>query len=68
MLTKLNYIAQSRRGKLMAYLNNRNNELSIEKQHQLYGGITELDNIIETLSEKRESRIETNTKQKEQIL
>jgi hypothetical protein len=65
MLTKLSYIAQSRRGKLMAYLSNQNNELSIEKQHQLYGGITELDNIIETIKKKRHCKSSANELQKE---
>ena len=50
-------MAQSRKGKLITYLNNNTDELPREKQHQIYGAITEIDNIIEILNSCRPNEI-----------
>ena len=57
MISQLTFVAQNRKSKLVTYLNNYNDELPLEKQHQLYGAITELDSIIETLANLRSKEI-----------
>jgi hypothetical protein len=57
MLSVLNSFIQTRRDKLVTYLNNNVDVLPLEKQHQIYGAITELDSITEILKNHREREI-----------
>jgi hypothetical protein len=58
MISSLTNIVQKRKGKLATYLNNNTDELSLEKQHQLYGAIVELENIVAELNKHRNKEID----------
>jgi len=66
MISALRYFVRDRKGKLMTYLNNYSDELSLEKQHQLYGAINELDSIISVLEDHRQREID-KANQKDKI-
>ena len=68
MISSLRYIAESRKGKLLTYLNNNTDEMTLEKQHQVYGAITEVDNILEVLSNFRHAEIAKESKPDELFL
>ena len=53
MISSISYLVQERKGKLQTYLTNNMDTMPPEKQHQLYGAIKELENILELLSSKR---------------
>ncbi len=57
MISTMTNFLHDRKGKLITYLNNYTDELSLEKQHQLYGAITELDTMIEILKNLRKKEI-----------
>jgi hypothetical protein len=66
MISSMSYFVQNRKGKLATYLNNNTDELSLEKQHQLYGAIRELDFITNILHSYRQEEI-TNAKNPDEI-
>ncbi len=68
MISSLKYIAQERKCKLITYLNNNTDELPLEKQHQIYGAITELDSITEILNGHRHKEIHSESNQDEIFL
>ncbi|MEM4397806.1 MAG: hypothetical protein QW757_04250 [Candidatus Woesearchaeota archaeon] len=45
MIKKLNSDIKKRQSKLISFLKNNTDRLSLKKQHQLYGSIQELENI-----------------------
>ncbi|MBN2368508.1 hypothetical protein JXC34_05810 [Candidatus Woesearchaeota archaeon] len=53
MASDLEYYVRKRKGKLITYLNNNTDELSLEKQHQIYGAITELNRIMGLLDDSK---------------
>ena len=57
MISSMTNFLHDRKGKLITYLNNYTDELPLEKQHQLYGAITELDTMIEILKNLRKKEI-----------
>ena len=57
MISSMTNFLHDRKGKLTTYLNNYTDELPLEKQHQLYGAITELDTMIEILKNLRKKEI-----------
>ncbi len=58
MISSLRYLVQDRKGKLTTYLNNNTEEIPLEKQHQLYGAIQELESITEVLLQTRGKEIQ----------
>ena len=61
MISSLTYFLQNRKGKLTTYLNNNIDELAIERQHQLYGAIEELDLIMNTLQNHKTNEMKNET-------
>lgn len=57
MQSSLEFLVQTRKEKLLTYLNNNCDELSLEKQHQLYGAINELGIISGILNNDQENAI-----------
>ena len=49
MISTLKVFAQNRKSKLITYLNSHSDDLSLEKQHQIYGAINEIDSIVDFL-------------------
>ena len=58
MISSLTNFLHDRKGKLITYLNSYTDELPLEKQHQLYGALTELDTMIEILKNLRNKEID----------
>ncbi len=61
MISALKYFVQERKGKLISYLNSNTDDLSLEKQHQIYGAIVELEHINELLNSQRKNEIDTES-------
>jgi len=57
MISSLTYFTLNRKGKLITFLNNHTDELPLEKQHQLYGAITELNRITDILHNQKTKEI-----------
>jgi hypothetical protein len=57
MISSLTTFLQNRKGKLVTYLNNNIDEMALEKQHQFYGAIGELDRILNTLHSHRDKEV-----------
>ena len=58
MISSLAYFLQDRKRKLTTYLNSHTDELTLEKQHQFYGAIAEIDLMTNMLSEHRKKEID----------
>ncbi|MEM2139280.1 MAG: hypothetical protein QXM96_03960 [Candidatus Woesearchaeota archaeon] len=59
MIKKLKHKITKRQSNLISFLKNNSDNLSLKKQHQLYGSIKELENIKNYL-EKIEKDINKN--------
>jgi transcription elongation GreA/GreB family factor len=51
---ELKKMLEDRKTKLVDLLENSTYKIPIEKQHQIYGAINEIDNMIESMSKLRE--------------
>ena len=58
MISSLSNLLESRKGKLLNLLNNSADDLPLEKQHQIYGAITELNSIAQLLDSHRSEEID----------
>jgi hypothetical protein len=58
MISSFTLLLEKRKSKLKTYLNNNMDELSLEKQHQLFGAIAEIENMVESLNNLRKAEIE----------
>ncbi len=62
MISSLNHLLNQREGKLSFYLKNNADILSLEKQHQIYGAIKEIDSIRALLNTQRQKEILSSKK------
>lgn len=62
MIHTLSNHVKQRKSKLNTYLTNNNDDLHPERQHQIYGALNEMDNILEVLEnhKKEETHLENN--------
>ena len=58
MLSNLTRYTENRKGKLVSLLNFNKDTLSLEKQHQIYGAISELDYLADMLKNLKDEEIE----------
>jgi hypothetical protein len=49
MLSDISKILERRRGELVGLLENHSDSIELEKQHQIYGAINEIDVVLQTL-------------------
>lgn len=58
VVDELTDVLMKRRAELVDMLENRNDSLQLEKQHQIYGAINEIDLFLQTMSfyEKNSTR------------
>jgi hypothetical protein len=57
VLAEIRRILEKRRCNLINMLENGRDELELGKQHQIYGAIKELENVLKTLDYHREMNI-----------
>ncbi|MBD3203528.1 hypothetical protein GF327_04490 [Candidatus Woesearchaeota archaeon] len=60
VLTELKKKLQKRQNELISLLENKSAEFEIEKQHQVYGAINELNVVLETLNYYRNMELKSN--------
>jgi len=58
MIHSLSAHARQRKGKLNTYLDNNKDEIKLEKQHQIYGALNELENIMGVLNKHKELEVQ----------
>lgn len=69
-LSELRQVFERRKYNLMKLLQEKPSELSIEKQHQVYGAILEIENFLRAIDHYRELEVRkgiNKTIQKERI-
>ena len=68
MLSSLQFFIKERKNKLVVHLYHSKDDISLEKQHQIYGAINELDSILKTICKYREKYMEGDRHKKEMFL